>query len=1801
MAKSFSLLLMGILVLNIHAHSQTEISGNITSDSVFTEGSHYILTGNLTIKSNATLTIQKNAQVDMGSYRIYVGSSTAGTLNASEVLFFTESSTERIIKVKDGGSVNLSSCQFKHVSIDIDDDAGEVILTTNQFEDVKYPIVTDINQLPVLQNNTSTVSLIGLNGYVEQDLTLSKLQWNYILTRSITVRKDATLAIAEDVRIDLKSSKFIIGSSSAGNLQADGNIFTSSSSSDKTIQFSDGGIGTINNCIFDNVYIEIDPDAGEQIVLTNNNFTHITWPVIMSPQSPPLMENNESSVQMIGLNGKVSENCSLYPMEWPFVLTESVTIKDQAILTIQTGTRIQLNNKTLNIGSSSSNNGSLIANGAYFYEPPNNHGRVYFKANSTGTITNSAFDNARLWIYGASPTIENCRFSHCQQAIVIEGETNPVIQNNDFYNNTLAIDNRGNITINAIQNWWAHLSGPKHESNTEGLGETIEGEILFTPFLTSPAEGEITAEMEPESVLFTDMITGEKYDSAFYIRNTGNEDLLVTGIMTSSSSVSVVADNRFWILPDSSVRMPYSFTALDPGPVSDTIFINSNDPDKPEQLFYLEGQGNIESYLLNFYHINVDSFPKVKCHFTLSDQAYLPVRTLLHDQLELSEQYELISEYELTTRTANSAISVGLVLDNSGSMAGQAIRDARSAAIDFVQNLSPFDEACVVNFGGKYCKDQVFTTDKNLLIEAINSGWPHGSTALFSAIDQAIDQAKDRLGIRAILALSDGNDNISNVTAGEVIEKARLYGINIYTIGLGDDAEPTLRSIAYETGGQYFYSPTSKDLAMIYRMISGQLQNLYVLTYIADEEGPFPRKVELKVHIDDLDASAYKFYSIGNTEIDLAGACEPFGYDDLAVESVNYLYYYVSDVGSLIPEGFSFSWFMGSKRETFPMTGTYLGKGVMQFKMDLSVITKTGVFPVSFPDSLDHSGGWLKLKNKPADFDVNLVPKSITQSIDLFAGGSVGASLIAGGIGAGPSVAAASVSASGHGGMGMTFERDGSGNEWISRRLEAGVSVGVEAPSVNTVIDVVEAGASAEISTTGTVGQTLLFPGDHSDPDLILKAKAAYVLETLSIGATATSPYFGIVMTAVIQSLKVVNPDVNEIYDDLFESWNLGANIEGSVGIEFSLSAGESSGLPEFTFAEASASMAMGGSMIHYVQTDELSFQLALANGFDMGLLNLEVADIDLFSVFGYSLGSEISLGADFSTSDGFNALNLGYLAFESASLAYGTGFNGYSMDINVPKVVIVDGINRTGTLINDVYHIFEPGSGIPDLRVGVDQLSGNIQEFFCMQEDTLLTPEDHITVEIGEQWTKGIDFDLSIGLDLAVGIGAGLSFGVNLTYFDELSAPKSDYIIAHGMLLPLYKSAGVSSNDKIFSLTDEMEDLFYGAIALVTDGIANLVEVFEFALEYGIDFASSTLDGTCELAGNTWSAATAKITSADPRKWSIWDDPFMDSRLQYRYSSNRVGKENKPWNMKSGNTSESELYLTSFAFDVSLFNEDDELVDEFEALQLKLAINAEMLTELGFTEEDKALARIYRYVPETISWIRMDEDLCTDPDSVSVDITRSATYAVGIEIFPEYDKTAPEIIDYNPKEEYDVAPNTRIWAKLYEGRMGVGVDLSRTRIILDDVELNATWDPVNSIIAHLPKEPMEIGEHQMTIIAGDYQGNTTELTVNFTVHSSGLEMELNIPDFETQVFPNPFSESLTIEYTSTSSTETDVAIYDLTGARIVCLFKGMPSIGVNQIGWDRMQKDGSFVSPGLYFVRIRQADRLEVSKIIIK
>ncbi len=1762
---------------------------------------NYILTGALIVKGNAVLTIQPSVNLNLNTSMVSIGSSTAGQLTANGVIFTGAGTGDKIISFKDGGSGSLTSCQFDNVSIDISTDAASGIQIRNSnFQNIKYPVTVEPARIPVLTGNTSSVSSVGLSGVVTTSVTLPKLEWGYLLSGGLTVRGNAVLTIAGEVSLDLGSYNLLVGSSTPGQLLAERVSFRASGSSDRYILFTDEGKGSLDECTFNNVYVNINEDAGIPVYITNNIFEEVQYPVKMNPARPPVLSGNTAPEGWIALKGALKENTTLPVYQWDYILSETITIRDAAIMTFSTGTRIFLNNRNLYVGYNSTNLGNIQADGSTFYDLPDKNGKLYFRANSLGTITNSSFEKCRIFMEGASPTINHTRFFHCATAIYINGPANPVLHYNDFYHNDIAIDHRGTVQINAENNFWAHPTGPNHLSNPEGKGEVVNGLIDFQPFREMPDTGTITASLEPDHMVFGNFLTGQKRDSSFLIRNTGDIDLLISGISSSSSSISVEVSDEFWVLPDSVAEIGFSYTLLQHGDQRDSIRLATNISTYPVIDFMVEAYGEVESILLNFYHIDVDSFPVVKCHFSVTDQSNLPIRALVKSQVGVSEQNLNIPDFQLMGRSENGAIRVALVTDRSGSMSGQKLRDAKNAAIDFIGQLSPMDQAALLSFSDSAELNLDFTSNKAALNAAVNSLRSDGSTALFDAMYLAIDLVKDKIGIKAVLALTDGLDNRSAKTPSDVINFANQSGVNIYTIGLGAESDPTMSMIARQTGGQFFYSPTSKELALIYRMISGQLQNLYVVRYTANEILPFPRKVELRVNVYNLADTAVRYYSMGSSSVDFTGSGQPFKREEFSTDSKDYFYYYVNTAVNPLPEGLSFNYYMESNGYTIPCGGEYLGNGIMQFWADFRGIQEPGNYPVTIPDSVDQSGGYLKFSSKPDPFTAVLNKRDITQSIDIFAGGSAGVRALAGALGAGPSIAAASVTASGTGGMGIHFERNGTGDEWVTRRLEAGVAVKAEAPDINVVVDAIDAGVSAEVTVKGTVGQTMYFSGDEPDQSLLKKAKAAYLLETMSLGGMVVSPYFGIVLTAVQQALVALNPDVSETYESLFESYYLGASVGGKVGVEFKVSPGNTSGLPEFTFAEASMNMGMAGTFTHFVQTGSLGFAVAFATSFDVALLNLEVGNVKLGSLFKFKEGAEVSLGSEYSLANGLQGFNLSYLAFSSASLTLFEGYYGNLYSVNVPQPVIDQAVAAAGNIISDAGRILRGGS-IPGMRVGAGYFSDAMDAFFGMDEDTLGSVNNHIVVQTAEEFSKGLNAEIKIDLDAAIAVGVGIEFGVSFSYIDKLSTLTNEYVVAHGKILPTAEYPGVMERDKLFSLTDELTDLFDGVIDLIADGLKNLVLIGEIILDAGIEFVGDLPDYGGKVLGYAEEGGSILIQTFDPRKWEPFYRPLMEPEMIYAYTSPRVVHPSAPGSLKSGIITGSTLYLVSNAYNVTLLDQSRQPVNEFAPLRFKTAVNQQMLTGLGFGADELPLAKIYFYNTVDMSWMPVSQDLELHADTVGADISWSGTYAVGVEISPSHDKTAPEILDHFPVEGGSIQPDSRLWAKLSEEKTGAGIDFGNTNLSLDGIAQDATWDPVNSIIAWKPKSPLAPGTHYYTIQVSDYQGNSNSLTVSFTVVSSGIDVNIVPSTGDLALYPNPVSESLNIEFSSVNVADCDVAVYNATGNRICYLYNGKTRQGLNRLVWTRITDDGKLSGPGVYFIRIRLNDQVVVKRVVVQ
>ena len=209
----------------------------------------------------------------------------------------------------------------------------------------------------------------------------------------------------------------------------------------------------------------------------------------------------------------------------------------------------------------------------------------------------------------------------------------------------------------------------------------------------------------------------------------------------------------------------------------------------------------------------------------------------------------------------DAPLSIGLVFDISGSM-DTKLRISRQAAVQFLKTMNPEDEAFLVAFGDHPKLVAEFTNQIEEIQKKLMSLEPGGLTALLDAAELALQEMKTARNPRkAILIVSDGGDNNSRYSAGQIQSLVREADVQLYAMGVFEPAifigmtkeeisGPRLLSeIADQTGGRVFAATDPNDLPSIATRIGIELRNQYVLAYAPKREnkdGKY-RKIEVRV------------------------------------------------------------------------------------------------------------------------------------------------------------------------------------------------------------------------------------------------------------------------------------------------------------------------------------------------------------------------------------------------------------------------------------------------------------------------------------------------------------------------------------------------------------------------------------------------------------------------------------------------------------------------------------------------------------------------------------------------------------------------------------------------------------------------------------------------------------------------------------------------------------------------------------------------------------------------------------------
>jgi VWFA-related protein len=188
-------------------------------------------------------------------------------------------------------------------------------------------------------------------------------------------------------------------------------------------------------------------------------------------------------------------------------------------------------------------------------------------------------------------------------------------------------------------------------------------------------------------------------------------------------------------------------------------------------------------------------------------------------------------------------VSTSFLIDRSGSM-GQKLQKSKAAVNEFLKTANPEDEFSVIQFGDRAEVVSDFTSRPEELQSRMLFTGSRGCTALLDAVMLSLNEMKHaRHSRKAILIISDGGDNCSRYSWGDVKKRLREADVQVYSIGVleppgsrGRTPEETLgpallNAIAEQTGGRLFELNDTGELSEVAAKIAIALRNQYVLGY----------------------------------------------------------------------------------------------------------------------------------------------------------------------------------------------------------------------------------------------------------------------------------------------------------------------------------------------------------------------------------------------------------------------------------------------------------------------------------------------------------------------------------------------------------------------------------------------------------------------------------------------------------------------------------------------------------------------------------------------------------------------------------------------------------------------------------------------------------------------------------------------------------------------------------------------------------------------------------------------------------
>ncbi|MHB0968198.1 MAG: VWA domain-containing protein [Thermoanaerobaculia bacterium] len=351
----------------------------------------------------------------------------------------------------------------------------------------------------------------------------------------------------------------------------------------------------------------------------------------------------------------------------------------------------------------------------------------------------------------------------------------------------------------------------------DARGNYIDADAWIVNERDNPIEAKLTRTTTPDGVSHFKLS----------IQNQKNVEL---------KSVALFAGDRMLI---EWKRPPYAFS-IPTAKLAPADYVSATVVDvtgyEAADLLYLDGNRYIEQVDVNLVELPVSVF----------DAAGASIVDLKEGDFEVFEdgKQQKIANFGFSN---NLPLSLGVLLDHSGSMQPR-IEQARRAAVDFFEQIMrPGDRAFFGGFAWEASDLSPFVSDpSSIKLQVLDTPAPEGGTALYDAIVTALYRFRSVEGRKALVLVTDGEDTVSRIAYDDMLRYVRSARVPIYFIGIGMSAidftaTGKLKGLAAETGAGAYFIKDVADLKTAYGNLEKDLRSQYLIGYYT-ESGKDDRK-----------------------------------------------------------------------------------------------------------------------------------------------------------------------------------------------------------------------------------------------------------------------------------------------------------------------------------------------------------------------------------------------------------------------------------------------------------------------------------------------------------------------------------------------------------------------------------------------------------------------------------------------------------------------------------------------------------------------------------------------------------------------------------------------------------------------------------------------------------------------------------------------------------------------------------------------------------------------------------------------